>query len=465
MINMTLGETANALNAANIEAVLKDPHTNNISFQGVSIDTRQNIKGTLFVAFPGTKTDGHDFIAAAKAAGAHAALVTRPIDCDLPQIIVKESTAALGLLGKIWRHRFHLPLVAVTGSNGKTTLKNMIASILLTACGDDETSVLATKGTLNNHLGLPLTLAELADSHRYGVIEMGMNHFGEIKYLTELTEPQIAIITNAAASHLAGVGNVEGVAKAKAEIFLGLKKDGIAILNRDDAFFTFWQSIIPDHRYLTFGFHPDADIRALDYQNNNHLHVHTPEGELQIKLPLLGKHNAKNALAAIAATLSLHIPLSAIKEGLEKNSAAPGRLEFIPLNNNINLINDTYNANPFSLQAALDALTPFHGKKMVILADMKELGEDEKSIHASAGIAIREAGVDYLFTYGELSAESAKAFGENGAHFDDQQKLLHALKPLLSDPVTILVKGSRSMQMEKIVRSITHEDLRNDASH
>lgn len=443
--------------AAILELDLPKPEVASQSIRGISIDTRTLQPGNLFVAIPGTRVDGHDFIDEACQKGAKAALVTRIIESALPQIQVKDIVSALGQLGAAWRSQFYLPIVAVTGSNGKTTLKNMIAAIMTAACHNDSSQVLATQGTLNNHLGLPLTLARLDKEHRYAVIEMGMNHFGEIEYLTKLTQPTVAVITNAAESHLEGVGNVHGVARAKAEIFLGLSKQGYAILNRDDAFFTFWREAIGDHPYLTFGFHPDADIHAT-WQNNRsekqQIHVRTPNGQMDIEFPLLGKHNVLNSLAATAASLAIGIDLVAIKTGLEQIEPAPGRLQVRTLANGVKIIDDTYNANPFSLQAAVSTLATFAGKKILVLGDMRELGNEAKTFHLSAGEAIRQAGIDYLFTYGELSAHTSQAFGEGAYHFSEQEKLVNALKPFLYNQTTILVKGSRSMRMEKVIAGL-----------
>lgn len=448
MIKLTLAQAASLLTI--------DTDAPEITFAGVSIDSRSLQPGNLFIALPGERVDGHDFIEIAREKGAAAALVSRHTDSSLPQLVVDDVTLALGKLGAAWRNQFSIPFIAVTGSNGKTTLKNMIASIMKAACDDHEDQVLATQGTLNNHLGLPLTLARLNSKHRYAAIEMGMNHFGEIEYLTKLTRPAVAVITNAAASHLEGVGDIAGVAKAKAEIFLGLPTDGTAILNRDDAHFEFWRQQIGNHRYITFGIHPEADIKATVKATDirQDLQVHTPEGTIEIQLPLLGQHNVLNTLAATAACLAINIPLSAIKTGIESMAPAPGRLQMHTLQNGVNIIDDTYNANPFSLQAAVNTLAKFAGKKVLVLGDMKELGTDAALLHQTAGEKIRAAGIDTLFTFGELSANTSQGFGSGAQHFTEQEQLLSALKPLLQHTTTILVKGSRSMHMEKVVAKL-----------
>lgn len=448
MIQLSLGQTANILGRETTAA--------NIEWHGISIDTRTLKPGNLFIAIKGERVDGHDYIEESLKKGAAAALVSRKIDCSLPQIIVNDTTAALGQLGAYWRNQFDPVTVAITGSNGKTTLKNMIALIMLAACHGDEKQVLATQGTLNNHWGLPMTLARLNKEHKFAAIEMGMNHFGEIEYLTKMTRPNVAVITNAASAHLEGLGDVAGVARAKAEIFSGLQQNGIAILNRDDAFFPFWHELINKRPFISFGFHPDANVRATIHHatQSQQITLHTPQGDIDVNLPLLGKHNVQNALAATAASIAAGIPGDAIKAGLEQMKPAPGRLQVHTLDNGVSIIDDTYNANPFSLQAAINILAAFDGKKILVLGDMKELGPEEKILHKTAGENIRNAGIDYLFTYGELSANSASAFGEGAYHFHEQEKLVHALKPFLHNTTTILVKGSRSMRMEKVVNEL-----------
>ncbi len=448
MIQLTLGQIASVLNT--------DTPSATTAFQGISIDTRTLEPGNLFIAIRGENLDGHDYIEEAQKKGAVAAVISREIPTSLPKLLVKDTTKALGEIGSYWRNQFDINVVAVTGSNGKTTLKNMIAQIMIAACHGDEKQVLATQGTLNNHWGLPMTLARLGKEHHYAAIEMGMNHFGEIDYLTNLTRPNVAVITNAGASHLEGVGDVSGVARAKAEIFSGLQQNGIAVLNRDDAFYTFWHGVIGNRKFITFGFHPEANVKAIIHHagKSQQIMLQTPKGDIEVNLPLLGKHNVLNALAATAAAIAAGIPLDAIKHGLEQVKPAKGRLELHTLANGVNIIDDTYNANPFSLQAAINILAAFPGKKILVLGDMKELGNEAKELHHSAGQAIRAAGIDYLFTFGDLSATTSQAFGEGAWHFDDQQKLVDALKPFLKDATTILVKGSRSMRMEKIIHSL-----------
>lgn len=448
MIQMTLSELANILSTNHPK---KD-----ITFTGVSTDTRKIVSGNLFVALKGEQFDGHDFIQEAIKKGAVAALVSQKVDDTIPQIVVDDTLAALGKMSANWRNRFPIPFIGITGSNGKTTLKNMTASILRAAC-ENPTAVLATEGNFNNAIGLPLTLLRLNKNHHYGVIEMGMNHFGEIAYLTNLAKPAVAAITNAAAAHLEGLKSVEGVAKAKGEIFQGLNENGVAILNRDDPYFNYWCNLIGTRKYLTFGLQYPADITATFVENNSII-IKTPLGNIDVKLPLPGKHNVMNALAATAISIALDIELAAIKQGLEAVTAAPGRMQQYYLPGNVHIIDDTYNANPFSLLAAVNTLALFNGTKIVVLGDMKELGPDAEQIHFDAGQKIREANIDYLFTLGHLSAASSKGFGDNARHFTEREQLILALEPFLNQPVNILVKGSRSMKMEKVIAEIIPEN-------
>lgn len=441
MIHYSLKQIAEALN-------LTTP-TIDTTFTGISQDTRKIVKDNLYVAIEGQQFDGNQFIEQAFKNGAAAALVCKPANINKPQLVVENTVTVLGKISEHWRDSFSLPLVAVTGSNGKTTLKNMIASILRAACNNDE-EVLATEGNLNNHIGMPLMLARLNKNHRYAVIEMGMNHFGEIQYLSQLAKPTVAIINNAAESHLEEVKTVAGVAKAKGEIFSGLHLNGTAILNKDDAQFSYWQSLIKNTQsILTFGLKNSSDITA--QIDNNKIKIMTPNGNVDVMLPLLGEHNIMNALAATAAALAVNINLSFIKKGLENIKPAPGRMQQYLLTSGTRIIDDTYNANPFSLQAAVKTLSHFKGTKILVLGDMKELGEDTAKKHWSAGEKIREAGIDYLFTFGELSKNTSQAFGNNSQHFTDKQKLITALQAHLQKDVTVLIKGSRSMKMEQVL--------------
>lgn len=451
MIKMSLSEAAKHLECT--------VPSSDLIFQGISTDTRTLVPGNLYVAIRGEQFDGHDFVAEALKKGASAALVSRQVNSAIPQLVVNDTLAAFGKISQIWRQRFSIPIIGVTGSNGKTTLKNMIASILRAACHNDAAHVLATEGNLNNNIGVPIMLSRLNEQHRYAVIEMGMNHFGEIAYLTQLAQPQVAVINNAAEAHLEGLKDVAGVARAKGEIFLGLSKDGTAILNRDDGHFDYWRGLVENenkHPFLTFGLQNTADVSATIHENQD-ITIKTPKGKIDVMLQLLGKHNVMNSLAATAAALAINIDLSVIKQGLENVHPAPGRMRSYFLPNGPRVIDDTYNANPFSLQAAVNTLATFSGEKVLVLGDMKELGPDAKQIHFAAGEKIRAAGIDYLFTFGDMTAATTEAFGKNAQHFTDRDKLISALQSHLKTGATILIKGSRSMRMEKVVAGIIPE--------
>ena len=422
------------------------------TFTGFSIDTRTLERDNLFIALPGNNVDGHDFIEAARQKGAALALVSREVASPLPQIVVQDVVKAMGVLSATWRKQFTLPIVAVTGSNGKTTTKNLLANILIAACDGEVAQVLATTKSFNNHLGVPLTLARLNASHHYAVLEMGMDHFGEIDYLTRLAQPTVTVITNAAAAHLAGVGgDISGVARAKAEIFAGLSQNGIAILNRDDAFFDYWREKVGEHRIISFGFHKEAEVHVTSMQP---LALQTPVGTFDIHLSLLGEHNIANAMAATAAAIALSIPPTAIQAGIENTLAASGRLHQHELPNHITLIDDTYNANPYSLQAAIKTLAAFPNQKVLILGDMHSLGEAASHWHGKIGQQAREYGIDYCFTYGNWSKEAAMQFGKGAEHFSTQEALIDAVRALLQPNMTLLIKGSRIMKMEKVVEAL-----------
>jgi UDP-N-acetylmuramoyl-tripeptide--D-alanyl-D-alanine ligase len=436
--------------------------TQNAIFTGISTDTRQLMPNNLFVAIRGENFDGHSFVEAAHKNGAIAALVDHAIASPIPQLVVNDTLEALGKITALWRNQFSLPIVGVTGSNGKTTLKNMLANILLAACKQDAQSILATEGNLNNHIGLPLMLARLNAQHRFAVLEMGMNHFNEIAYLTQLAKPTVAVITNAAECHLEGVGDVAGVAKAKGEIFLGLSPNGIAVLNADDAHFSYWKSLLGQHRLLSFGLENTADVTAA-LRDNQHITLLTPIGKIDLTLALLGKHNIMNALAATASALALHIDLDTIKQGLENTHPTPGRLQQYFLANGVRIIDDTYNANPFSTKAAIHTLATLPGTKILILGDMKELGKDAQEFHTLTGQTAAQAGIDHLLTYGNLSEMITQGFGKNAEHFTDRDKLLSALQPFLQNDATVLIKGSRSMQMEYFVKKLIPQEQLKEA--
>ena len=431
-----------------------------VTFTAVTTDSRAVAAGDLFVALKGERFDAHDFVGRAIAQGAVAALVARSEADkhadewkDLPLILVDDTRLALGKLAEFWRKQQRIKLAAVTGSNGKTTVKEMLAAILREAAGQD--AVLATEGNLNNDIGMPLTLLKLREQHRFAVIEMGMNHPGEIDYLTKIAHPDVALINNAGAAHLAGLGSVEAVARAKGEIFSGLASDGVAVINADDAFAALWKNLASAHTIVEFGLDHPAQVSA-DCQPgplDSELKLRTPAGECQVKLPVPGLHNVRNALAAAAAASALGIGNEAISAGLQKFTAVKGRLQRKPGLHGATLIDDTYNANPASVKAALAVLASMPGKKILVLGDMGELGPDASALHRELGAAAKQMGVDILLCHGDICRATAAEFGANAWFFERIEELLADLENLLAPDVTVLVKGSRFMQMERVIKS------------
>ena len=422
-------------------------------FDGVSTDTRNITAGKLFVALRGERFDGHEYIGQAAAQGAVAAMVDTPVDAVLPQLLVDDTRLGLGRMAAAWRQRFQLPLVAVTGSNGKTTVKEMLASIL-SANGDE---VLATAGNFNNDIGMPLTLLRLQEQHRAAVIEMGANHHGEIDYLTHIARPTVALITNAGQAHLEGFGSVEGVSRAKGEIYAGLAEDGIAVINADDDYAAYWLSLNSGRTRLTFGLQAGADVSA-DVETSaagQRLALHTPIGDSLVQLSLPGRHNVLNALAATAAAIAAGADLEMVKQGLESVAAVRGRLNLRRGLHASLVIDDTYNANPSSLAVGLEVLMAQPGQRVLVLGDMGELGENAEQMHRQMGELAREMGVDALYCIGELSRRAAQSFGDQALHFDNKETLISALKGLVSTELTLLVKGSRRMRMEEVVAALT----------
>ncbi len=421
---------------------------------GLATDSRQVKPNNLFVAWRGENCDGHDFVREAAKNGAAALLTEKQVDSPLPCLIVPDSLKAMGELASYYRNQFDIPFIAVTGSNGKTTIKNMLAAIF-TEHFHDAKQCLVNESSFNNHVGLPLTLFQLNDQHQVVITEMGMNHFGEISYLTHIARPDIVLINNAFPCHLAGVGGtLEGVAKAKGEIFEGLKTSGIAVLNADSEFYHYWKKLAKKHQQLSFGVEHDADIMARDIQllgDHAEFILKTPHGDIDIHLPLLGQHNVMNALAAAAVSVAAKVDLQTIKQGLETFKTTDRLLQIHYLKNGVTLIDDAYNANPASTRAAIDVLKQMPGEKVFVFGDMKELGDDEKKFHQEIGVYAKNAGVHHLLALGDLAKETTHAFGEGARHFENQEALFEDLKPLLKKESVVLVKGSNSMNMKWFV--------------
>ncbi len=441
-IHVMLGEVADWIGAT--------LQGDNQAFHGVSTDSRSVQAGELFVALRGPRHDGHDHVATAIAQGAAAVMVERPMPVSVPQLVVADSRRALGELAAAWRRSLDVEVVAITGSNGKTTVKEMCAAILREAA-----PTLATEGNLNNDIGVPLTLLRLDETHRYAVVELGANHPREIAELVKLVAPQVALVTNAGPAHLEGFGSLEGVARAKGEIYSGLAEDGVAIINADDQFATLWHELAQGRRVISFG--AQADVSAT-YQvdvNGQLLHWQGLDRECAFTLPLLGEHNLRNALAASAVALALELDTTLIAQGLQGMKPVPGRLHLREGIGGARVIDDSYNANPASVSAGLKVLAGFTGKRYLALGDMGELGEGAEALHREVGVEALQLGIERLYAYGPLSRAACEGFGEQGRYFGEQQQLIDALTPVLDNEVTVLVKGSRASRMDKVADALS----------
>ncbi|MDH5301917.1 MAG: UDP-N-acetylmuramoyl-tripeptide--D-alanyl-D-alanine ligase [Gammaproteobacteria bacterium] len=422
------------------------------SFSGVSTDTRTIQSGDLFVALKGPNFDGHDYVGLAEEKGASGLMVSHPVSSRLPQLIVADTRLGLGQLAAARRLAFRGKVVGITGSNGKTTVKGMVAAVL----GRSGT-VLATQGNFNNDIGMPLTLLKLEHEDEFAVIEMGANHIGEIDYLTHISRPDVALITCAGAAHLEGFGSLDGVAKGKGEIYSGLMEGGIAIVNRDDRYADYWLDLNKERNIVCFGMDERADVRAVDISQGRDGSMFTlliGEEQLQVHLSLFGEHNVRNALAAAAVGYVLDVPLEEIKLALEAFDAVSGRLKLCSLASGASLLDDTYNANPDSFKAGINSLVAFAGRHVLVMGDMAEVGSGVEEAHREIGRFARTHGVEHLLSVGKYAALAAEGFGTGGQSFASQEELVKALGALLAPDVTILVKGSRSSRMERIVQSL-----------
>jgi len=453
-VAMKLNEAAQAISAT----LIGGDDAANMTFCGVSTDSRKIEAGQLFIALRGENFDGHEFLETATASGAVAALVAADAVASLNQIalpllVVEDTRLALGSLAAAWRSRFVLPLIAVTGSNGKTTSKEMIASILQAAHGD---TILATQGNFNNDIGLPLTLLTLDSQHRAAVIEMGMNHPGEIAYLARIAKPTVALVTNAQRAHLAGMGSIDTIAAEKGSVFQELGTDGVSVFRADDEWADLWRQQSAGHAAMTFGLEQPADVTG-HYQAHgldNRLTITANGQHVEVTLALPGVHNARNALGAAAATLAAGVSLAAVAQGLNAFRGIKGRLQRRPGLNGALLLDDTYNANPDSVRAGIDVLASTVGKKVLVLGDMGEIGDMTGQFHDEVGGYAKSQGIDRLFALGDSSALAAYNFGLGGQHFKKFEDLVEALKAELTPDTTALIKGSRFMRMERVADAV-----------
>jgi len=432
-------------------------HGTNAAFGSVLSDSRALEPGALFVALRGERFDGHQFVPEALATGAAGALVERLVTTPLPQVVVRDALGGLTAFAAAWRRDFDGTVVGITGSNGKTTVKEMTGAIL--AC---EGPTLVTRGNLNNHIGVPLTLARLEASHRYAVIEMGANHQREIAHLASIARPDVGLVINAGPAHLEGFGSLEGVAKGKGEMFEAIGLAGTAVINSDDRFAAFWHGLARGAgRILTFGVRERADFSAHDVQVRataggflSEFQLVTPAGRRTVTLALPGEHNVMNALAAAAAAHAAGAGLDAIVAGLGRVRAVSGRLEVKQLPGGARLIDDSYNANPASVRAGLRALAALDGQHWLVLGEMRELGEESPQLHAEVGEFARESGVARLFAVGEDARHAVEAFGAGATWFAGVEDLTAALGTELAPGVTVLVKGSRSNRLERVAAAL-----------
>ncbi len=466
-MHLSLAQVASVLN---VDLIGED-----CEFSQVSINTRTLETSDLFVAIKGENFDAHDYVQQAEDRGACGLVVEKPVDSTLPQIIVADSRIALGNIASLWSSAFTLPIIAVTGSCGKTTVKEMTAAILQAAfCEDDQECILATQGNLNNDIGVPLTLLRLNKAHKAAVIEMGANHIGEIKQLVDIVQPDVAVITNVTLAHIEGFGSLDGVAQAKGEIYSGIEQGGTAVINTDDVYASYWEGLCDkldkSLKQVRFGINHSAEISAQvltqvtttqqEKITGQEIVINTPQGQLTVCLPQPGLHNVYNALASTAASLAVEVSLQAVKTGLEGFTNISGRLEQKTGINSSRLFDDTYNANPGSVRAGIEAIKQVKGKHVLVLGDMGELGAEAEALHYELGQDAFRLGIDSLFTIGSLTEATYKGFIDAGAdtrqaqYFTDRNDLTNELKKVLQSEHVVLIKGSRTMKMEEIVAAL-----------
>ncbi|CAG7856715.1 UDP-N-acetylmuramoyl-tripeptide--D-alanyl-D-alanine ligase [biofilm metagenome] len=443
-----LSEIANVIQGIHVGA--------DMAISSVSINTRTIQPGDLYVAIKGQQFDGNEFINNAESAGAIAAILHQGHPTTLPHLFVNDTRLALGQFAAAWRAKANAKVVGITGSNGKTTVKEMTAAILNFAG-----LVLFTQGNLNNDFGVPLTLLQLNENHQYAVIEMGANHIGEIAYTSAIAKADVVILNNAGAAHIEGFGSLDGIAKGKGEIIETLKPDGIAVLNKDDKYFEYWKSIAASRKIISFGFNESADVKALNIQTQIINNTFATSFDLlatgsivQVNMKLAGQHNVKNALAATSAALALGIDLDKIKSGLESVKPVTGRLQ--PLVGRLGniVIDDTYNANADSLKAGVDVLVNCHGQHWVVLGAFNELGTDSPKIHEDIGKLLSSKGVVRLLAIGPDAKNSVSSFGKGATFFESQDELINTLNQELTGAETILIKGSRTQHMENVAAAL-----------
>ncbi len=434
-----------SLRLTEISAVLSGNISgDDLLISSICTDTRNIQKGDLYVALKGENFDGNKFVATAFENGAAAVICEKRTPGKGPQIVVDNTLTALGKLAAYCRSKSTAKIVAITGSNGKTTVKEMVAAILR-----EKGKTVSTQGNFNNEIGLPLSILQLEGDEQFAVLEMGASKIGDIDYLTTIASPDIAIITNVSAAHIEGFGDITSIAKTKGEIFSGLTKNGIAILNIDDPFYDEWANGLSNKQIITFGMSPNADIQIIG-KDKQLLQIQTPKNSLNINIALPGEHNIKNALAAVAVTFALGISAEEIKNGLEKVHPVNGRLCFRKGINQSTIIDDSYNANPASLAAGLTVLAEQKNEKWLLFGDMGELGTEAEKFHKEVAINAKKAGVCRLLACGKFGEKVANEFGNGGKYFTDRKSLAAHLKSKLNSNISLLIKGSRFMKLNEI---------------
>jgi UDP-N-acetylmuramoyl-tripeptide--D-alanyl-D-alanine ligase len=459
---MTVAELARAVGA---HAVRGD---SGVSFSSVSTDSRTLAPGALFIALRGERFDGHAYADAAIRRGAAALMVERPLEMSASQIIVADAKRSLGVGAAQWRARFSLPVIAVAGSNGKTTVTQMIASILAQAYG--ESRRLATRGNLNNDIGVPLMLWEIGKQHRAAVFELGMNHPGEIAYLAELVRPTVAAVTNAQREHQEFMKSVEATASENGEVIaaLPLSDDAVAVFPADDGCAPIWRQLAGTRRVIDFGLEAYAVITATCTLTADGARVSmaTPAGVIDVSLEVAGVHNVRNALAATACAMAIGVEPRAISAGLEAFRPVSGRGVRMRTATGARLIDESYNANPDSVRAAIDLLADCRAPRMLVLGDMGEVGDRAVEFHREVGSYARERGIDALYALGAMTRETSDAYGPRARHFDDVASLVAELQANTDPTATVLVKGSRFMRMERVVQALAGSaEVRAEGSH
>ncbi len=419
----------------------------------VVIDSRELVPESLFVALRGERFDGHEFCQAALQAGAVALLVERELALDAPQLVVADSLVALGQIASGMAASRSTTLIGLTGSNGKTSVKTLTQSILSRVA-----SSYANPGNRNNEIGLPLALLDQPEDARFGIYEMGAGKPGDIAYLTSIAHPQVTLVNNIGPAHLLRMGSLLGIAQTKGAIYAALPDDGVAVINADDAFASLFEQHAAGRRLIRFGLVATAEVSAENLvlgDTGSHFDLVSPVGRIAIELNLPGEHNVLNALAAACLSLAVDAPLSAIAEGLAQAPGVPGRQQRQRLASGALLIDDSYNANPASVAAALSTLAALPGERILVLGEMRELGADAEALHAEVGLQARQKGIERLFTLGGATVHAAQAFGPAATHHEDLQTLLDSLSRCLTPATCVLVKGSRGAAMERVVEALS----------